>query len=41
MYNVMNSSSVITLTTTYGPLWQQPTAVLDARLLQFGGRLSF
>jgi hypothetical protein len=41
VYNVTNSSSVINLTTTYGPLWQQPTAVLDARMFQFGGRLNF
>ena len=44
VYNVMNASSIITVVNTYGPLWTQPSglnAILEGRLLQFGGRLSF
>jgi hypothetical protein len=40
-YNVTNSSSIISLSPTFGPTWQLPTAVLDARMLQFNGRFNF
>ena len=43
-YNILNASSVISVVSTYGPLWTQPAglnAILEGRLLQFGGRLSF
>ena len=40
-YNVLNASSTITLNSTYGPSWQRPTSILDGRLIEFGGRLTF
>jgi len=43
-YNVLNASSIITVVSPYGPLWTQPSglnAILEGRLIQFGGRLSF
>jgi hypothetical protein len=40
-YNVLNSSSIRSLTSTYGANWQRPTQILDPRLLQFGGQITF
>jgi hypothetical protein len=40
-YNVLNSSSIRSLTSTYGANWQRPTQILDPRLIQFSGQLSF
>jgi hypothetical protein len=43
-YNILNASSIITVVSTYGPLWTQPSglnAILEGRLVQFSGRLSF
>ena len=42
VYNVTNSGSIITINNTYGTaLWQQPTAILDARMFQLNGRFNF
>ena len=44
VYNVLNANSIITVVSTYGPRWQQPSgvsAILEGRLIQLGGRLSF
>jgi hypothetical protein len=41
IYNVTNSASVISLSETFGPTWQQPTAILDARMLQINARFTF
>ena len=41
VYNVTNSSSVISLSETFGPTWQQPTAILDARMFQINARFTF
>jgi hypothetical protein len=44
IYNVTNSSSIISLNNTFTPgstSWQQPTAVLDARMFQINGRFNF
>jgi hypothetical protein len=44
VYNVLNSNSIITVVSTYGPRWQQPSgvsAILEGRLIQLGGRLNF
>jgi hypothetical protein len=41
VYNLTNNSSVISLSNTFGPTWQQPTAVLDARMLQINARFNF
>jgi hypothetical protein len=32
---------VLTLNNTYGAAWLRPLTVLNARLIQFGGQLSF
>lgn len=45
VYNVTNSSSVITLNNTFSPAtpatWQQPTSILDARMFQINARFNF
>jgi hypothetical protein len=51
VYNLFNASSVLGANATYGPSWLLPTtvasstgavsAVLEGRLVQFGGQLSF
>jgi hypothetical protein len=44
VYNVTNSGSIITINNTYSPTstqWQQPTAILDARMFQLNGRFNF
>lgn len=40
-YNALNSSAIQTLQTTFGPNWLSPVTILDARLLQVSGQLSF
>jgi hypothetical protein len=40
-YNVLNSSAIRSVTSTYGPNWQRPTQILDPRILQLSGQLSF
>ena len=43
-YNILNASSIITVVNAYGPLWTQPSglnAILEGRLIQLGGRLTF
>jgi len=40
-YNALNSSAIQSLQTAFGPNWRQPTTILDPRLLQVGGVLSF
>jgi hypothetical protein len=40
-YNALNSSAVQTVQTTFGPNWLAPTTVLDPRILQVSGQLSF
>jgi hypothetical protein len=41
IYNLLNDSSVLTLNNTYGAAWLRPLTILNARLIQFGGQLSF
>jgi len=41
LYNVLNGSMVLLSNSNYGSQWQRPNAVLEARLIQFSGRLSF
>jgi hypothetical protein len=41
LFNVTNSSAIITINTNYGDQWKQPQAVLGARMLQFQGTLTF
>jgi hypothetical protein len=40
-YNALNASSVRAVISTYGARWGQPQQILDARLVQFGGQISF
>jgi hypothetical protein len=40
-YNLFNVSSVRSLTSTYGANWQKPTQILDPRIVQLSGTLSF
>jgi hypothetical protein len=41
VYNVLNSSSILTINTTYGPTWLRPTEVLLGRALKIGAQISF
>jgi hypothetical protein len=40
-YNLFNVSSVRSLTSTFGANWQRPTQILDPRIVQLSGTLSF
>jgi hypothetical protein len=40
-YNALNSSAIQNINTTYGPSWLTPTQILDPRILQFSGQLTF
>jgi hypothetical protein len=41
VYNVLNASSILTINTTYGSQWLRPLSVLDGRLIEVGGQLTF
>ena len=41
VYNVLNRNDVISIQTTYGGQWLEPTRVMDARLAQISARLDF
>ncbi|MGE3507629.1 MAG: hypothetical protein AB7N65_01950, partial [Vicinamibacterales bacterium] len=41
LYNALNSNSIQSIITTFGPRWRQPLTILDARLLQLSGQISF
>jgi hypothetical protein len=40
-YNALNSSAIQSINTTYGPSWLTPTQILDPRIVQFSGQLTF
>ena len=40
-YNVLNASSVLSVVNTYGDRWARPTQILEGRLFQFSGQLTF
>jgi hypothetical protein len=46
-YNALNANSVRAINSTFGsggvasPVWQRPQQILDPRLIQFGGTISF
>jgi outer membrane receptor protein involved in Fe transport len=40
-YNVLNSSAVRAVNTSYGSAWLTPTQILDPRILQISGQVSF
>ena len=41
IYNVTNNNAVTSLQTAYGPQWLRPTHVLDARVVEIGGKIDF
>jgi hypothetical protein len=41
IYNLLNASPILATNNNYGPLWQTPTAILDARLFKFGVQMDF
>ena len=41
LYNVFNASPILSVNTRYGPAWLQPTQILAARMLKFGGKFEF
>lgn len=41
LYNVANASSVLAQNNTYGPAWQDPTLLLQPRLVKFSVHLDF
>jgi hypothetical protein len=40
-YNALNSSGILSVNSTYDARWRQPNSVLDPRLVQISGQLSF
>jgi hypothetical protein len=40
-YNALNSSAIQNINTAYGASWLTPTQILDPRILQFSGQLTF
>jgi hypothetical protein len=40
-YNALNANSVRAAIGTYGARWQQPQQILDPRIIQIGGSISF
>ncbi|MQA31170.1 MAG: hypothetical protein GEU82_15275 [Luteitalea sp.] len=40
-YNALNASSVRVVNTTYGASWRTPAQILDPRIVQFGGTVTF
>jgi hypothetical protein len=40
-YNALNSSAIQSVNNTFGASWLRPTQVLDPRILQFSGQLTF
>ena len=41
LYNAGNSSSILSINTTYGANWLRPTGILQGRLIKFGGQFDF
>lgn len=40
-YNALNANSVRAVNSTFGSAWQRPQQILDPRLIQVGGTISF
>ena len=40
-YNALNSSSILAVNSTYDARWRQPNSVIDPRLFQVSGQISF
>lgn len=41
VYNVFNAGPILTINTTYGSQWRRPLSVLDGRLIEIGGQVTF
>ncbi|HXI28787.1 MAG TPA: carboxypeptidase regulatory-like domain-containing protein [Vicinamibacterales bacterium] len=41
IFNVLNSSAILSLNTTYGTSWLSPTQILQGRLVKFGAQIDF
>ena len=41
LYNALNASPVVGVVTQYGSRWLVPSQILDGRLIQFSGNLTF
>jgi hypothetical protein len=41
LYNVLNNNSSVTINTTYGSAWLRPTSIVDGRVAEFSGTLSY
>lgn len=41
VYNLFNSSTILSVNGTYGPQWLRPQAILGARLVKFGAQLDW
>jgi hypothetical protein len=41
MYNALNSSGIQALNNTFGPKWQQPTSILQGRLIRIGTQVEW
>ncbi|MBI3494285.1 MAG: hypothetical protein HY047_21260 [Acidobacteria bacterium] len=41
LFNVLNSSAVLALNTTFGASWQWPTQILQGRLMKLGVQIDF
>jgi hypothetical protein len=41
LYNATNSAALLTTNSTFGSQWRNPTAIVNGRLLQVSGRLTF
>jgi hypothetical protein len=41
LYNALNASPVTGVIGTYGPRWLQPNQILEGRLIQLSGQLTF
>jgi outer membrane receptor protein involved in Fe transport len=40
-YNLLNVGPLLAVNSTYGPLWQTPTALLPGRFIKFGVQMDF
>ena len=40
-YNALNSNAIQTINTAFGANWLQPNTILDPRILQISGNLTF
>jgi hypothetical protein len=41
IYNALNASPILSMNTRYGAAWLRPIQILDARILKFGGQVTF